>query len=261
MQSNLTRRLRTYRITGIILHRRDQGEADRLVTLLTPDRGKITLLAKGARKITSRKGGHLELFTHVRLQVAKARTWDIITQAEAVEVFPHLRANLRRMAHAYYMAELVLRLSPEEQGDVPLFDLALETLGYLDREPNLLLVSRWFEAHLLRITGFQPQLYLCAACGETLDVSLTNYWAPVLGGAVCPQCGKGRKDVRPLSPGVLKLMRYFQTHAYQDVRNLPVRPEVLRELETYIQAYLRVVVEGELRSLAFIHRLRQELAR
>ena len=78
---------------------------------------------------------------------------------------------------------------------------------------------------------------------------------------MCPHCGEGRKDVRPLSPRGLKLMRYFQTHAYKDVRNLPVRPEVLRELETYTQAYLRVVVEGELRSLAFIHRLRQEMAR
>ena len=258
---NLTRRIRTYRLTGIVLQRRDMGEADRLVTLLTREKGKVTLLAKGARKITSRKAGHLELFTQVRLQVAQARTWDIITQADSVRVFPHLRTNLRRTAHAYYLAELVTRLSPEGEADTSLFDLTLETLGYLDTERNLLIVSRWFELHLLRVTGFQPQLYLCAVCSNPLDVSVTNYWAPAQGGAICPRCGETRQGTRPLPPSLLKLMRYFQTHSYAEVRALPVRPDVLRELEEYTQAYLRTVVEGELRSVAFIRRLRQELAR
>ncbi len=255
-----TRRVRSYRLTGIVLARRDLGEADRLITLLTPEQGQKVLRAKGVRKVTSRKAGHLDLFTYVRLQVARAQTWDIITQAETVRQYPRIRNRLRRMSHAYYLAELTLRLAPEGQSDLPLFDLVLETLEHLDQAPNLLLVSRWFEAQVLRVTGFQPQLYVCTRCSAVLDVSVTNYWAPAEGGALCPHCGEGHQNARPLPPRLLKLMRYFSTHHYDDVRTLSVRPQVLRELEVYIQAYLHTVIEGELRSMRFIRRLRQEFA-
>lgn len=255
------RRLRSYRLTGIVLHRRDYGEADRLVTLLSPDRGKVVLLAKGARKITSRKAGHLELFTHVRLQVAQARTWDIITQAEALHNYPRLRESLPRMAHAYYMAELVLHFAPQDQADPPLFDLALETLAYLNGSDNLLLVSRWFEAHLLRIAGFQPQLYVCIACHKPLSAGEVNYWAPLEGGVLCPECRNARdgKALMPLPPRLLKLMRYLQVHTFAQARTLPVSPETWRELETYMQGYLRVVLERDIQAIRFIRRLRQEV--
>ncbi len=253
------RRLRSYRLTGIVLHRRDQGEADRLITVLSPDRGKVVLLAKGARKITSRKAGHLELFTHVRMQVAQARTWDIVTQAETLHNYPRLRGSLPRMAHAYYMAELLLHFAPQDQADPPLFDLALETLAYLNGSDNLLLVSRWFEAHLLRITGFQPQLYVCVVCGKPLSVAEVNYWAPAEGGVLCPRCREGKKAIMPLPPRLLKLMRYLQTHTFAHARTLPVSPETWRELETYIQGYLRVVLERDIRAVSFIRRLRQEV--
>lgn len=252
------RRQRSYRQTGIVLQRRDYGEADRLITLLTPDRGKVVLLAKGARKVTSRKAGHLELFTHVRVQVARARTWDIITQAETLHAYPRLRESLPRMAHAYYMAELLLHFAPEGQADHPLFDLALETLAYLNGSDNLLVVSRWFEAHLLRVTGFQPQLYVCPLCGDTLSVAVVNYWAPAQGGAVCPRCGEARRDAMPLPPRILKLMRYLQVHTFPAARTLPVSPEMWRELEMYMYGYLRVVLERDIRAAGFIRRLRQE---
>ena len=255
------RRYRSYRLTGLVIHRRDMGEADRIVSLLTPDRGRIDLLAKGVRKITSRKAGHLDVFTYVRLQVAKGRTWDIITQAEAIRTFPRIRSSLPRTAHAYYIAELLYALAPEEQEDRELFDLALETLGYVETATNLLVVSRWFEAHLLRVTGFQPQLYVCPLCGAPLDVEQVNYWVPQAGGAVCPTCGVGQKGGRPLPARVLKLMRFLHTRPYTHVRELPLRTDVLLELEGYMQAYLRHVLERDIRALKFLHRLRQEFRR
>ena len=252
------RRQRSYRQTGIVLHRRDYGEADRLITLLTPNRGKVVLLAKGARRVTSRKAGHLELFTHVRLQVARGRTWDIITQAETWHNYPRLRESLPRMAHAYYMAELLLHFAAEEEADPALFDLAQETLAYLNSADNLLVVSRWFEAHLLRVTGFQPQLYVCPVCGENLSVHVVNVWVPAQGGALCPRCGEAHQDALPLPPRLLKLMRYLQVHTFARARTLPVPPEMWRELETYMQGYLRTILERDIRATAFIRRLRQE---
>lgn len=259
--STSTRRQRSYRLTGLVIRRRDQGEADRIVTLITPTQGKVVLLAKGARKITSRKAGHLELFTHVRVQVAKARTWDIITQAETLHAYPRIRESLRRTGHAYYVAELLGHFAPEGEADHPLFDLALETFAYLNSSDNLLIVSRWFEAHILRITGFQPQLYVCPLCGEPLRVDVTNYWVPAEGGALCPTCGATRRGARALPPRVLKVMRFLHTSTFERARSLPLRPDLLLELEEFMYAYLHHVLERDLRSLKFIRRLRQELRR
>ena len=76
---------RLYRTEAIVLRRADLGEADRLLTIFTPERGKLRVVAKGARKVGSRKGGHVELFTRSNLLIAKARELDIVSQAETVE--------------------------------------------------------------------------------------------------------------------------------------------------------------------------------
>ncbi len=253
------RRTRSYRLTGIVLRRRDHGEADRLITLLSPDQGKITLRAPGARKVTSRKAGHLDLFTHVRLQVARARTWDIITQAETLHAFPHIRESLKRTGHAYFVAELILHIAPEGQGDTKLFDLALTTLHHLNTASNLLLVSRWFEAHLLRLAGFQPQLYVCVACHAPIVGVETVYWHPTGGGVVCEQCAAQHASLRPLPARVLKFMRYLQTHTFEQACTLTVPVDLLREVESYTLPYLQTVLERNLRSVAFLERLRRQL--
>ena len=98
---------RSYKTEVIVLKRINFGEADRLVTVFSKSHGKQRLVAKGIRKITSRKKGHLELFTQVQLQVAKGKNLDLITEAATVNSFPKLRHNLNRVRIAYLLAELV----------------------------------------------------------------------------------------------------------------------------------------------------------
>ncbi len=94
-------RERLYRTEAVVLKRSDFGEADRLLTLYTPRLGKCRVLAKGVRRLTSRKAGHLELFTHAQLLVAKARSLDIVTQAETIDAYANLRKDLLRASRAY----------------------------------------------------------------------------------------------------------------------------------------------------------------
>ena len=77
-----------------MLRRRDYGDADRVLTVYTPSHGKHELIAHGVRKTTSRKAGHLEIFSHASLVIAEGRTWDIITEASTVESYRHLRQDL-----------------------------------------------------------------------------------------------------------------------------------------------------------------------
>jgi len=90
------RRQRLYRTSAIVLKRQDFGEADRILTLFTPERGKLRVIAKGVRKTTSRKSGHVELFTYSNLLIAKGRNLDIVTQAEMIRPFLGLRQELPR---------------------------------------------------------------------------------------------------------------------------------------------------------------------
>jgi DNA repair protein RecO (recombination protein O) len=115
------RRQRLYRSEAIVLKRRDYGEADRLLTVFTPNHGKLVLLGKGVRKTHSRKAGHVELFTLSTLLIAKARTWDLVTQAETIETYLPLRGSLLRTSYAYYVAELLDGFTQEQgraSGDV-----------------------------------------------------------------------------------------------------------------------------------------------
>ena len=158
------RRERLYRTEAIVLRRRDQGEADRVLTVFTPGMGKQQLLAKGVRKITSRKAGHVELFTHSQFLVAKARTWGIVTQAETIHAFRPLREDLLRTSYAYYAAELVDRFTQEGDENRRLFELLLAALGWLGEARDLRLLARFFELRLLALVGYRPQLFQCVRC-------------------------------------------------------------------------------------------------
>lgn len=138
-------RERLYRVEAIVLKRSDFGEADRLLTLYTPDRGKLRAIAKGARKPSSRKSGHVELFTHSTLLLAKGRHLDIVTQADTLDAFLPLRENLERLGYAYYLAELVDQFAEENVENHPLFDLLRRALGWLgDGADDPALLARFF---------------------------------------------------------------------------------------------------------------------
>ena len=116
-------RSRVYGTEAIILRRTDYGEADRLLTLMTPNLGKLRVIAKGARKITSRKAGHIEMFTRVQLLLARGRTFDIVSQAETIEAHRQLREDLLRGGYAHYLGELTDQFTQEGSEDPALYDL------------------------------------------------------------------------------------------------------------------------------------------
>src|SRR5260370_192867 len=123
------REQRSYSTEAIVLKHSDLGEADRIVTLFTPYKGKIRALAKGIRRPVSKKGGHLELVYHSQLQLATARNLDIVTQAQEIESFAHLRSGseLWHMTCGFYVAELVDRFIEDETQHFDVFTLLLDT--------------------------------------------------------------------------------------------------------------------------------------
>ena len=264
----MTKRQRSYRTHAVTLRRRDYGDADRVLTVFTPDAGKQELIAKGVRKTTSRKAGHLELFAHSALQIAQARTWDIITEASTVESFRHLRTDLDNIGRAAYICELIDRFTEADDENRLLWDLLLLALRQLDEasaphanqaesdfDSDVLL--RWFELRLLGVTGFQPQLFHCIGCGAPLE-PVRNYLSLEDGGVYCPTCGAQQRDLEIIEPDALKVLRYLQSQPWPTVRALSVRPPVMRRVENILHRYLLTILEYRLKSTDFLRRLQRE---
>jgi DNA repair protein RecO (recombination protein O) len=143
--------MRSFKTEGIILKRKDTGEADRIITVFTKKHGKVKILAKGVRRIKSRRSPNIELFNLVSLFVHKGRTFDILVEAEAVNTFQHIRKNLELIGLAYYCCELIDGLCAEGQPNPHVYELLIKTLNELDCG-----LLQNFEAVLLSELGFLP---------------------------------------------------------------------------------------------------------
>lgn len=123
---------RTYAAEGVVLSRRNQGEADRLITIFTKQYGKLRVAAKGVRRTTSRKRGALELFNYVRFFASRGKNIDLITEVDTKNSFSSWRKDLMRVAVAYHLAEVVNRLTAEKQENQEVFEVLVEALGKLE---------------------------------------------------------------------------------------------------------------------------------
>jgi len=251
-----SRRERVYRTRAIILKRREQGEADRVITLFTPEYGKRVVIARGVRKPTSRKAGHLEPFAHASLMLAKGKTWDVITSAQTVTSFRKLREDLDLAAYAYYFCELLDAFVQEEDPHPELFDLLLTAFRRLEVSPQPMLTARWYELALLQHVGYAPQLFQCVRCGEAVQ-PVTNYFSLADGGVLCPQHGEGVLGAMPLPLNALKVLRYIQSQPYNHIMLLNLTPGTLRQVEKLMGDYLRYLLERRLKSSHFIHLLKR----
>jgi DNA repair protein RecO (recombination protein O) len=248
---------RLYKTEAIVLRQRKLGEADKIVTLYTPNYGKLEAVAKGVRRTKSRLAGHLEVLTYTSVMLAQGRNLDVVTQAQAVESFATLRDDLHRLSRALYVAELVDRFSPEGAESYHIFQLLLTTLRRLAAGAAADVVVRHFEMQLLNLAGFQPQLHRCLGCQRSLT-PVPNYFSPAAGGVLCPSCGSGAVSSRPLSVSALKVLRLLQGGAFADILRVRIGSALAQEVEFHLRAYLIHVLERDVRSAAFIDRLRRE---
>ena len=249
-------RERTFRTEAIVLRRKDFGEADRILTLFTPESGKIRAVAKGIRKPRSRKAGHLELYTRSNLFLAKGRDMDIITQAVTVEAYRPVREDLLRSTYGSYYVELLDKFTPDEAENKPLYDLLATALGWLAEARDLALATRYYELQLLGMAGYQLELFQCVVSGEKI-LAEDQFFSPADGGAVCPKCGETRSGAFPISLSALKILRFMIRSPYEALRELKLSGSVHAELERVTQRTITYHLERQLKSVAFLKHVRR----
>lgn len=229
-------RQRLYRLRGIVLRRSDLGEADRIVTVLTAERGKVRLVAKGSRRTSSKLAGHLEPFCATRLLVARTRGLDIISQAETLESFPRLRLREPSIATAGYLAGLVDLLTMEDEQHEEIYDLLFAAYRLIDEGHDERLVSHITELGLLRVLGYRPELSRCIGCEREILPDVNGF--SVEGGVVCPSCLRVRPDATPISVNALKVLRMIDRGEVQRALELRIPAETLAEVGEHLARYI-----------------------
>ena len=238
-----------------MLRHRRLGDADRVVTLLTPARGKVDAVAKGVLRPRSKLAGHLEPGMQVEVLLAQGRTLDVITQAQTVATYAGIRGDLDRLGTAMYLVEVTDRLTVDHT-EPAAFDLLAAALERLERGDGAHLLTRTFEMDLLGETGFRPQWDVCISCGRA-PAGEEVAWTPSGGGVVCGACRPRYPEAEGLAGTTLKVLRAIQRGPYDQAARIRLNPVLAAALERVMHDLVRSVAERDLGSQRFIEAVRR----
>ncbi len=247
---------RSYTTDAIVLTRFDLGEADRVLTLITPGTGKLKAIAKGIRRPTSRIGGSLEPFAELRVALHRGRTFDVVTQVTVGHAWLRLRDSLESTATAWYLAELADRSLEERHAADPIYHLLRRAYELLDAGMAPGRVARWYEMHLADELGVRPEVDRCVECDRLLEADERFRWVPPLGGVICGRCPGPPHDRAGLSLDALKLLKAYQRMDVEALAGLRVAASVEREVEAALRDFVAVALERRARSLDFLDEVR-----
>ncbi len=206
----------TYKTRGIVLGRHNLGEADRLITFITPDRGKLRAVARGVRRIKSRQAGHLELFVETDLMLAEGRKLDVVASARLVNYYD-MTKDWRNLGYAYLVAEMVSKLTDEGVAGSGLYQIVRQAYGQIGQGQADDLLELYFKLNLLVELGYLPHLDGCVVC-HNQDETTQYFFNPELGGIADQTCTSLQSY--PLSTDQIKLWRLVLSQPIEQVRQV-----------------------------------------
>lgn len=240
---------------AIILKRYDYREQDALVVVYSAHRGRLTLLARGAKKPQSKLAGHLEPLTLAEIMIIQGRGFDYIGSAVTRRAFPGIRADLNKLYYAGQAAAFYCRETQESIADQNLFRLFVSWLealddfsagggGELSKESGEALLA-FLTVHFLAATGRGPQLYSCLDCRRPIRPG-RNRFDLAGGGLICPACQTAGQRLRLdegrlvlMSDNAVKLARYLLSGPSTAVRRLRAGGRETAEVLTIMRNFLR----------------------
>ena len=242
----------TYVTEGVVLRRVDYAEADRVLTVLTRDHGKLGVIARGVRKAGSRLAASTDLFARSRMQLARGRgELEVLTQAEHVGATIGL-GDARRAACASVCAELADRVLESNHPDEEMFELvagALDDCADPRRDPRGALV--WLTRRMIDRLGYAPQLHECAACNAALPEA-DAWFSAAAGGLLCARCAPVDLGAVSCSVRVIKVLRVAAAGDIDLYRRLRLDDASLATLEAVAERELAQHLERQLRSLTVL---------
>ena len=242
---------------AIVLRVVDYGESDLIVRLLMPEVGRLTVMAKHARKSRRRFAGALDLFNHVRVRISRRRLTGLgfLEQANLITAFLPLRRDLPRYGLASYLLELMGRMAPEDgvrADSLRIFDFALSALEALSEESPDLHTRLFFELRAFEALGLCPSLERCVRCGVKPTTTKVGFYVPD-GGPICAAHGaEGLSGLLPVHLGTLRALQKSLDTEIGQLGRLRLGAEALAEAREIIFRFYRFHVGFELKSEPFL---------
>jgi DNA repair protein RecO (recombination protein O) len=248
---------------SILIRRLDYGDFDLIITFLTYTQGKMTVIAKSAKRSTKRFGGVLELFSQLDISVSSSnrKGMPILTEASLSQPLRNIRGDIKKTAFASYWAELVNDTLEDDKPQTAVFKLltfALKTMDAGDIPDEVL--SILFQMRLLTLSGLCPNLGYCCTCHSDL-ADAGNYKINVdlaKGGVVCEHCSPYSSGERCLSKGTIKQLQWLNTCELSKAARIRFSPTAIQEGLAFLEAFVPYHLGREPKSLKFLRRLRMD---
>lgn len=240
------------RSLALVLHVREYREADKLVTLITRNDGKVTVVARGVRKIKSRFSALVEPLTLGNFLLHRGRSLDTLIQGEIIKPYVKLKTALPLLANAQYFCELCEASLPDREPAAAVFDLLLTALETLESDGNPGRVACCFELNLLDLLGYRPALEQCGNCG---GITGPYFFNPSQGGLICALCSRSAESF-PVSGGAVAVMKHFLNYGFFRLSVCSVPDSLQEEIRRVGKAmFFRILGKSCFKTLEFLENL------
>ncbi|MBU0531460.1 MAG: DNA repair protein RecO [Candidatus Uhrbacteria bacterium] len=235
-----------FRTQGIVLARRDHREVDRVYSVLTREHGKLSIQARGARKMQAKLGPHLESFGVLDLLIVRGRMYDTVAGVERLQAFHPITDDLNKILLARQLLHLVDLGTRTEQIDPILYAEVIKWLEFIEAMPEVssersgfLLAA--FALKLLSISGYRPELGFCLSCRRSVTPD-TFRWHALKGGIVCDNCCIVDEEqwfaAREISDEALKLVRFALKERPEELLKPSIPGQLLLEYHDLVESLL-----------------------
>ncbi|WP_202080673.1 DNA repair protein RecO [Caldalkalibacillus salinus] len=225
------------KIEGLIIKTKDYGEGNKILTVYTREAGKISLMARGAKKPKSRLSSVSQLFTygHYMFYRGTAKGMGTLSQGDMIESFRDLRQDLTKTSYAAYFADLLHRLTEEHDASEYIFQMIIELFKQLEDEKDPEILARLFELKMLVYGGYRPELSQCVSCGATEG---TFSFSVVEGGFLCHRCTHMDQQRIDLTPGTFKVLRLLSQVQPHQLGHIKVKTETKTQLREVLWHFM-----------------------
>jgi len=243
-----------YRTEGIVLKHRNLGEADKILTIITRNVGKVRAVASGVKRPRNRLTGGTQLFTYSDFLIFRGKNLDRISQCEIKHSFRKIREDLYKFAYASYIAELTSEFVMEGESNPHLFFLLLKTLYNLEKEDDVELITCMFETKLLLISGLCPHIdEHCIVCGGFIDTQL--FFSAREGGVICKNCAVKDTNSFKVSHDALKTLNTLLRIKFKALKGLNLTQKEKRETRQILMRFLMHHIDKKLKSMYFLDKI------
>ncbi len=246
--------MKLLKVKGIVLRETAVGEADKILTLLTQEYGKLSVSARGARKPKSPFVAGSQLFSYCNFVICEGRNIHMLNQLEIIDTFHTIPKDIIKLSYGVYMLEVLEKISLENTPSEDVLLLIVKVLRVLsksNRDPKL--ITRIFEFRMMALSGYMPETVYCVDCGKIMEAPCG--FSAHLGGVVCEDCRSKNRYVHTISKGALYTIQYILSSPLTELFNFAVSEEILKELSSIAKTYINSHIENNFKTLDFLEQL------